>query len=252
MRPAQSGPLQPAGVGPLQVNGKLPLSGQRADEGGGVLPQTGAQAIGDIAVGLEAAGADARANGGQNVLRAAAVLPRHHLHRPGGRAEGSPPPSGVDSGGALPDRVVEQDGNTVPGKNSKADPRLIANQPVRLKFSSLDGVWQNIRPGHRTDPGAVNLMVFHQSVYIRPHRSTEAGKVFPHISWVVPPSGTQVQALPGRRGDAPQPGGKAVGHAGAEAVASVKGNVFDCFSYDLHEISPILIRFRWVWDGPLL
>ena len=62
-------PLQPAGVGSLQVYGELSRLGERANKGRGVLPQAGAQAVGDVAVGLEAAGADARPDGGQDIAR---------------------------------------------------------------------------------------------------------------------------------------------------------------------------------------
>ena len=51
-----------------------------------VAPQTGAQAGGDVPVGLKAAQGDTRTDGRHQVARAAAEVPDHGLRSPGGDA----------------------------------------------------------------------------------------------------------------------------------------------------------------------
>ena len=93
----------------------------------------------------------------------------HRLCRPGGNACGGPPPAGVGGGNAAADRVVEQDGDAVSGEDGQADPRLVGDQSVGLAGSGLGGVGENILPGDRADDIAVNLVVFHQGLIIRPN-----------------------------------------------------------------------------------
>lgn len=82
----QARPEQPAAVGALQVHMVLVRAGDGMDERLRVAPQTGAQAGGDVPVGLKAAQGDTRTDGRHQVARAAAEVPDHGLRSPGGDA----------------------------------------------------------------------------------------------------------------------------------------------------------------------
>ena len=71
---------------------ELVRAGDGEDEVLGSGPQTGPQAVGHVGMGLKAAGGDARADGGQDVLRAAAIALRHGQDTLSGRPGGGAPP----------------------------------------------------------------------------------------------------------------------------------------------------------------
>ncbi len=83
--------------------------------------------------------------------------------------------------------------------------------------------------------GAVYLVVFHQSMGVGTHGPAEAAEVLPHPGGVVPPSGPQVQTVPGSGGYAAQAGGKAVGRAAPAGVGTgIKGDPMSFLKNDLH------------------
>ena len=184
--------------------------------------------------------ADTWSDGGQDVFCLAAIVLDHGLCPPGSDPGGGSPPACVDGGNTLPHRVIEQDGDTVPGEDGQTHPWTVGDQTVRLKDAGLGGVGQNIRPGDMADHVAVNLMVFNQSLFICAHGRAKPGKILPDVGRIITPVGAQVQAVPGRRGDTPQPCGKPVGRTGPiRMIAAVKNDATDLLSDDFHGMSPL-------------
>ena len=219
---------------------ELVRAGDGEDEVLGSGPQTGPQAVGHVGMGLKAAGGDARADGGQDVPRAAAIALCHGQGTLSGRPGGGAPPSGVDGGDHPADRVIEQNGDAVPGEDGQAHPRLVGHQAVGGELPGQGGVGQHICPGDRADGGAVYLAVFHQSICVGTHSPAEAAEVLPHPGGVVPPSGPQIQTVPGCGGYAAQAGGKAVGRAAPAGVGTgIKGDPMSFLKNDLHGGPPL-------------
>ena len=81
------------------------------------LSQAGAQAVGDVAVGLKTAGADARADGHPDILRLCAEQAAHFPHGLGREVQGRTPPACMGRANGTAHRVVEQQNNAVCRKN---------------------------------------------------------------------------------------------------------------------------------------
>ena len=142
--------------------------------------------------------------------------------RPGGDAGGGPPPAGVGGGDTAPHRVIEQNGDAVPGEDGQTDPRPVGDEAVGFKDAGGGGVGQPVVRAHPADPVAVDLVVLHQGGGVGSHGGAEAAEVLGHMGGLVPPAGPQVQTVPGGGGDAPQPGGEAVDAAAPRRVVTGK------------------------------
>ena len=231
----QAGLEQPPAVGALQVHMVLVRAGNRVDERLRGAPQTGPQPGGDIPVGLKAAQGDARPDGRHQVARAAAEVPDHGLRGPGGDAQGGAPPSGVDCRGHLLPGVAQQHRDTVGGKDGQTQAGGPGDQAVGLYSTGRARGGEHIGPGDRADQIPVDLMIFHQSVRVRPHSAAEAAEILRHTLRLVAAGGPKVQRVPRRGGDAPHPGGKAVWKAGLlHGGAGIKKDAMALIPRDLH------------------
>ena len=81
-------------------------------------------------MGLEAAGADARADGHPDVLWPRTEEAAHFPHRLGGKIQSGPPPSGMDRADGAGYRVVEQEDDAVRREDHQVQPRLVRHQGV--------------------------------------------------------------------------------------------------------------------------
>ena len=196
--------------------------------------QGGGHGVGHVLAGLKAAAGDAGADGGPDVLAAAAVQVPHFLTGPLHNAVGGAPPSGVDSRRHPAHRVVEQDGQAVGGEHHQAQPGHIGDEAVGLIVRLP--LQAGARVGGGTHPHRVpmNLAGEHHLVHIRADGGAEAAVVLLHSLPVIPPVHTQVQGGVNPPGHAPQPGGKAVDHAGSHVRPLAEGDAVYRFLCKLH------------------
>ena len=131
----------------------------------------------------------------------------------------------MDRGDGPPHRIVEQHWDAVGRKDGQADAGTVCGQPVSLKGSGIGGAGTGVGRAHGAHQIPVDLVVFDQNSGIRACGGAEAAEIFRHMAGRIPAGGPQVQAVPRRGGDAPQPGGKAVGRARPGGVcAGIKGD----------------------------
>ena len=190
-------------------------------------------------MGLKAAGANPRPNGGQDIRWAAAVVAAHFFRCPSGDPQGGAPPARMGSGYAAADRVIEQHRDAVSRKDGQADTRLVSDQAVRLIDAGGGWVGLDISPCHRADKIAVDLMIFHQAPGIRTDRSAEADKILPDIGRVIPPVSPQIQAVPWGGGYPTQPSRKPVGRPPPGRVhTGIKKDAMALLTCDIHGRPP--------------
>ena len=120
---------------------------------------------------------------------------------------GGAPPSGVDCRGHLLPGVAQQHRDTVGGKDGQTQAGGPGDQAVGLYSTGRARGGEHIGPGDQADQIPVDLMIFHQSVRVRPHSAAEAaGNSPPHA-----PAGRrrrpQGSASP-TAGETPPPGWK--------------------------------------------
>ena len=141
----------------------------------------------------------------------------------------------MGGGDAPPERVVEQDGDAVAGEDGQAHLGLVGNQAVRLTGSGLGWVGQDVVPGDRADDAAVNLVVFHQRLLIRPDDRAEPVEIPSDIFRGIPPVSAQVQAVPGCGGHTPLPGREAMPYPRPRRVGTgIKCDALYLLLDDLH------------------
>ena len=126
--PGKARPGQLPGENALQVHGELPRLCQGSDEVQHPRAKLVGHGVGDVPVGLKAAGADARADGGQDILGVAAVKGGQFCHRLGDDGQGGAPPAGVDGGDGLFHRVVQEHRDAVGVVNGKAQAGLVGDE----------------------------------------------------------------------------------------------------------------------------
>lgn len=150
---------QPAPVGLFQINLIFFCAGNGADACLCLWAQPGAQAVGHILVGLEAAEGDTRSDGGQEILRVRPTLDHQRLCAAGGDAQSGAPPTGVDGRRRPAHRVAQQHRNAVRGKDGQAYPWFLCQQSVGLCGSRRAGERHTVLFGDSTNGISVDLMI---------------------------------------------------------------------------------------------
>ncbi len=201
---------QPPGVDSLQIYGPFFSPGPdiRLHAAAECLPH----GVGHIVVRLEAAGADARADGNADILRPRAEEPSHFSYRLSRQVQSSATPAGVDRTDGRRHRVVEQQDDAVRRKDHQVQPRLIGHQGISGKISPNEQSLAAVRGGHMADGVLMDLLGLDHVLDIRPQGLAEPAVIFQHAFPAV-----RVRAAPPevQRGsvplaDAPQAGGEAV------------------------------------------
>ena len=205
--------LQPARIAALQVHLEL-LRAVGGDEGPGLRPHRGRQGLRHVGVGLEAAGADAGADGRQEVLGVRAVGGGHSLHRLFGDAQGGAPPAGVDRPHRLLDRVIEQDHDAVGGENEQGQAGDVGDQAVGVVVPLPPEALAGVGLRHEAHRVLVDLLTEDGPGHVQPHGGAEPVVVLLHVGRIVPGDGGIAQVHRGQMAlaDAPQAGGEAVAH----------------------------------------
>ena len=90
----------------------------------------GGEGVHELAADLVAAGADARTDGHNQIVRPRAELSRQHVHGRSCHSRSRAPPSGMNGGNGAALGVGKEQRNAVGGTNSDADARIIGDEGI--------------------------------------------------------------------------------------------------------------------------
>lgn len=131
-------------------------------------------------------------------------------------AGGAASPAGVNGTGAAGDRVVKQQDAAVGRENHQRQVLFGGDQGVGLVVPGLKQALAGIGGGNSADSCFMDLFAEYRPVLIGTQAGEKAPVILGHVFRRVSPSGAQASGNPGGGGDAAQPGGKRMAHAGEQ------------------------------------